>query len=334
MQPEDHPERSEDRDAHPADDGVEVVATPETLSETFSETTPPLTSPPHSRHLVPVADSPDHGYPNPANAPWEDIRRMYVQGIAVGPSLPDRQAVLDAVGEGDLLTRSRRGGGHNKVTKIGKISIVFPTREGIAAFFNVPVYQVRKRSNDEDWWTLQRIYRAQLHQQVSVRKNRERLVNVDKIDARGLRVAKIGLKMVEERLEMMTQTVEVMDGEVNPVSDYKELESLARAATVWHALGRRSLGFPTDKVGMVSDAGADLNLTEFGMYDDGTATPGDFSYPVLATPDGMAETQQSVTAELAKDDAERLAGFLQVLGRAQDASQSEEQQSEERAAEG
>jgi hypothetical protein len=305
------------------------------------------------RHLVPVGhNSSPHASLHPSSLPlsdpipWDRIRRFYVQGIACGPSYPDRTDVLAAIGRPNILAE-KHGPGRREYVRVGQVKIVFPNLPATAAFFGVPERLVLERSRDEDWWGLQRIYRAQLHQKQAIIKGQQRIIDVEAIDRRAFAVAKLGLRMVHERLEMMTQTVEVMDGDVNPVTDYKELESLARAASVWHQVGRRALGFPVDKVGIVGELGVGVAGqgelgTDFGLFDAAPAqTPAqtvdqqpwsEANFAAAMGPGGAGDmdddAKPSVSEELAKDDSERLLGFLTVLGRAQDASQQEEEAGE------
>lgn len=268
--------------------------------------------------------------PIPRNIPWDKIRRFYVQGIAVGPSYPDRSDILNAIGEDprhlDDVKYTR------KVTRVGQTRILFPAITQVALAYNLPHPLVVERARDEDWIALQRIYRSQLNQRIGHLKSQKRLLDVERIDRRAYAVARMGLKMVYDRLEMMAQTVEVMDGEVNPVTDYKEMESLSRATSVWHQVGRRALGFPVDKVGVVAELSGAMAGSEVGMWElgDPEVIHIDPENYAAAIPGSDAHTGQlddarpSVAEELSKDDAERLAGFLQVLGRAQDASAGDE----------
>jgi hypothetical protein len=163
-------------------------------------------------------------------------------------------------------------------------------------------------------------------------RSQRRLVNVDKIDARAYAVAKLGLKMIEERLQSLGDVVEVTEEGVGPIggaaASARELESLSRSAAVMHTLGRRALGFPVDKVGVVADPAAAGELG-VGVYDgevvdvgaDGERDMANYAV-ALGVPEGMTDAKTSVSDELGKDDAERLHGFLRTLGRAQDASES------------
>jgi hypothetical protein len=264
---------------------------------------------------------------SPTNIPWDKLRRLYVQGIACGPSYPDRTAILEACGE-DPAHLDDRKYGSRKITRIGRTNVLFPSMRGVAKAFGLPEMVVTERARDEDWVALQRIYRAQLNQRIGHIRSQKRLLDVERIDRRAYAVSRMGLKMVYDRLEMMSQTVEVMDGEVNPVADYKEMESLARATAVWHQVGRRALGFPVDKVGVVHEISGAMAGSEVGMWELGDpevihVDPENYSAAVVG--DGgvaaqLEDTRPSVAEELSKDDSERLHGFLSVLGRAQDAS--------------
>lgn len=272
--------------------------------------------------------------------PWDDIRRLYVQGIPCGPGLPDQTELLESVGEGDAFEKersygknsksARATGATHKITKVGKIKVVFPNIRNVARHFGAPEKPVQMRARDEDWYGLQRMYRAQLKQRAGNLRTRERLIDVDKIDRQALATAKMGLRMIRERMETMRQTVEVMDGAVHPVIDSRELESLARSAQVWHALGRRALGFPVEQTGVMKTQEA-LALSEMGLApvagfedDDDREVLELLGFVGRELEEGGLLTdgaRPSVASELARDDAERLHGFLSVLGRAQEASQ-------------
>lgn len=269
--------------------------------------------------------------------PWDDIRRLYVQGIRCdpGPVTPQVQRILDAVGEGDIFERERlrgektRIGGHTKITKVGSIKVVFPRIRGVAHYFGVSEKIVEARARHEDWYALQRMWRAQLKQKAGHLRVQGRLIDVDKIDRRAFAIARMGLKMIHERMQMLSMTVEVMDGEVRSTADAKELEGLARSAQVMHALGRRALGFPVEKVGAMTVRDA-AQLAEFGLTPVDGIEEDEMEILGQAEENGVAAlvegARTSVAAELAKDDAERLHGFLSVLGRAQEASRGEDEE--------
>jgi hypothetical protein len=279
---------------------------------------------PDRPRLVPV---PRDGELAATEPNWVEVRRLYVQGIACGPSYPNRDDILDRIGDRDPFVYKYGG---NRVTSVGKTKVLFPTLRGVAKAFGLGMGRVERRAHDEDWVGLQRIYRAQLSQRHGQWRSQRRLVNVDKIDARAYAVSKLGLKMIEERLQSLGDIVEVTEEGVGPVggaaASARELESLARAAGVMHTLGRRALGFPVDKVGVLADPAAAGELG-VGVYDgevvdiamDGETDNGNYAV-ALGVPEGMADTKTSVSEELSKDDAERLHGFLTMLGRAQDAS--------------
>lgn len=268
--------------------------------------------------------------------PWDDIRKLYVCGVVCGPGLPDRTEILSRIGQADVFEKkgSRNGSARRQIMRLGKFQVVFPDYYGVAAHFGVPTQHLIEKASEEDWAGLQKIYRAQLRQKAGNLRVQNRLANVEKLDERAYRVARQGLKMVAERLEMISETVEIIDGEVVTAMDVREMESLSRSAQVWHALGRRALGFPVDKVGVVA-AGDAASMAEHGLMPGAIEDEPDEQLALLGiTSGGIADsggsvaeltgsTQTSITGELAKDDATRLHGFLTVLGRAQDASQTD-----------
>lgn len=267
--------------------------------------------------------------------PWEDVRKLYVQGVVCGPGLPDRTELLERIGQPDIFEKkgSREGSARRQIMRLGKFSVVFPDYMGVAAHFGVPSQHVIDKAREEDWAGLQKIYRAQLRQKAGSLRVRDRLANVEKLDERAHRVAKQGLKMVAERMELIASTVEVLDTDAGPqivsAMDVRELESLGRSAQMWHALGRRALGFPVDKVGVVasSDAAA---MGEFGLMPGAIEDEAEDQLTVLGIGESSGSVlelasadNQSVTSELARDDAARIHKFLSVLGRAQDASRTD-----------
>lgn len=303
-----------------------------------------------------LAALPPASGPQPPPIPWEDIRRLYVQGIPTGPGLPDQSELLASVGEGDVFDREasrvlsqsshpRPRGSYAKITTVGRIKVVFPNVRGVANHFGVPERIVSERARDENWYDLQRLWRAQLRKKSGDVRTQQRLREVERIDKRALSIAQLGLQMVHARMTEMRETVDVVQegGQIiHTGGDSREMESLARSAQVWHALGRRALGFPVDKVGVMGAADA-VQLADIGLGPlDGIEPDGPELLEALGmgsavpglTGDGPPESEgsqlmgmdkPSVAAELAKDDAERLHGFLTVLGRAQEASRAEDE---------
>lgn len=282
-----------------------------------------------------VATSPD----------WAEVRRLYVQGIPCGPGMPDRADLLASLGLSGVLDKKgsqRHGNAVRQITRLGKFRVVFPGLEHVGRHYNIPAWPdspLHSRAKEEDWAGLQAIYRAQLRQRQGTLRARGRLSAVEKIDHRAFNVARIGLKLVEDRLRMISETVEVMDdGQVisgAAAVDTREMESLARTAQAMHTLGRRALGFPVDKVGVVG-VGDAMELAEHGLSPVGGVIDEEEEDAALGrelsvglgnveSAEGVAALHpiESATGEMARDDATRLHGFLTVLGRAQEASASD-----------
>lgn len=290
--------------------------------------------------LVPVRGC---ATPSPA-LDWVEVRRLYVQGIPCGPGMPDRTELLASLGLAGVLDKkgSRNGNPVRQITRLGKFRVVFPGLEGVGAHLGIPAWPASplyERAKEEDWAGLQAIYRAQLRQRQGTLRARGRLSAVEKIDHRAFNVARIGLKLVEDRLRMISETVEVMDdGQIisgAAAVDTREMESLARTAQAMHALGRRALGFPVDKVGVVG-VGDAMELAEHGLGALGGVVDEEEEDAALGhelaaglghgdTAEGVAALHpiESPSGEMARDDATRLHGFLTVLGRAQEASTSD-----------
>lgn len=289
---------------------------------------------PEAAPVNPVKPRVNHPYPKDPTIPWDDIRALFVNGITVGPGLPDRTRVLELVGEADALIRPNL---KSSVTRVGKFKVIFPSMNGVSDYFLISTKQVQTRAQAEGWRNLRQIYRAQLQQKHAQAKTRQRLIQVEKIDRRAHATATLGLKMVYERLEMLTSVVDMADGEMRMMADPREMDSLAKAAQTFHSLGRRALGFPAEQVGVMKAPDA-AELAGYGLVfageiedDDAVAVEalgpqtrfdGGLASHELAG--GMVDDKPSIATELAKDDAERLHGFLTVLGRAQEASQQED----------
>lgn len=209
---------------------------------------------------------------------WEAMRRMYVEGIP--------EDLDDPEGDRKYVTLSE-----------------------VAKKFGVTDVRVRERSAKEHWQEARATYQSQMIRRRLSRRSMHMARESVEFDARTLSLAKEGMKVVAARIGEIGQRVEeftektriakqraalgdktaapILNSDLRSIFSAKELETLAKAGSMWHELGRKALG---DDAVRVEHSGV-----------------GGTPIEVEVTP---------ITAEMAKGDPDRLAAFLQAAQRA------------------
>lgn len=179
----------------------------------------------------------------PRHYDWPAIRRRYVEGVI-----------------------DREGG----VTD-------WPTLDACAEHFGVAANRVRERSAEEGWRAQRSAWQAQLEATRRQAKLAAMSKEATQIDGAALQTAKVGLGLVQHRLQQIAAQRDVV-----PV-DAQEQQRLAQAADLWHKVGLRAVGDPeTHRIELTGAGGAPIEIA----------------------------------AELRRDDPSRMAGVLGVLAQA------------------
>lgn len=184
---------------------------------------------------------------------------------------------------------------------------VFLNLKDLAERMEVPLQLMRVRSADERWFEQREQYQLRL----SKSKQTKRILELSKesvdFDSKSLGLAKLGMAMVtarmseiarevqdsqrrrEDALKMAQQGHLIDPNDLETVIDAKELDTLSRAANQWQILGQKALGTDIQRMEIQQDIQANIDVD------------------IEVT---------SISAELGRDDPERLAQFLQAAKRA------------------
>ncbi len=170
---------------------------------------------------------------------------------------------------------------------------------------NVPVQRLRQRCADERWYEQREQYQVKLAKRRQTKRILELSSQSVDFDASSLKVAKLGIGMVTARMSEIARDVQMQQAkreealklsqagfDIDPadletVIDAKEMEMLSRAANQWQTLGQRALGTDIQRHEITQEVSMDIDVAV-----------------------------TSVSAELSRDDPERLAAFLQAAKRA------------------
>lgn len=177
----------------------------------------------------------------------------------------------------------------------------------IAERFNIPVQRVRERGADERWYEQRNEYQLRMAKARQTKRILELSGESVDFDSKSLNVAKLGMAMVTARMSEIARDVkdqqrrredainQQMQGlpvdpeDLETVIDAKELNTLAQSAVMWQQLGQKALGTDIQRMEIQQDIQQNIDVD------------------VQVT---------SISAELGRDDPERLAGFLQAAKRA------------------
>lgn len=182
---------------------------------------------------------------------WESIKRDYVEGIG------------DRDGE-----------------------IFWPNLRELSEVHNVPYNRVREHAAKDGWSEQRSAYQSHV-EKTRQRKRAEHLAKeaVD-LDATALRMSKVGMQLVSERLGEVANAVmerrreeerqreagqppDIFGAVFSPSVDAREQEQLARAAAGWHALAGKALGeVPTTRTEVTGAEGVELSITQRLQEDD------------------------------------------------------------------
>jgi hypothetical protein len=172
----------------------------------------------------------------------------------------------------------------------------------LAEHFDIPYQRVKERSASKRWTERRLQAQTELEQARQKSRQRELVKGAVEFDEKALSVAKIGIGLVQSQLaqiagDLRAANERVADArrrmeagekvekwELYSAVNYREMEGLSRAAETFQNIGRRALGTDGEKL--------DINV------------------------EGNIEHAVSVSQELQRDDAERLASMLVALERA------------------
>lgn len=175
---------------------------------------------------------------------------------------------------------------------------------------DVPLQRIRERAAEERWYDQREQYQLKVAKQRQTRRVLELAGQSVEFDSRALETAKLGMHVVTTRMQEIAAEIEELKErrddylarieagedipEIDMVSissaiDARELEMLARAAIAWQQLGHKAMGTDVTRMEIQHDIQANIDVD------------------VEVT---------SISAELSRDDPERLAAFLQAAKRA------------------
>jgi len=178
---------------------------------------------------------------------------------------------------------------------------VWPSMTETAELLDVPRNRLSERASAEHWKVERSAYQAHL-EAVKQRKRLDALAQdaVD-VDSNALRAAKLGMQLGVQRLGEIAKEVQRKakdeseraaaglepDAFAQPAVNAGELGSLASAVGQWHAIARKALGEVETVRTEITGAGG-----------------------------GPIESSMDITAELMRDDPDRLAGIFIAMERA------------------
>lgn len=168
----------------------------------------------------------------------------------------------------------------------------------LADYKDIPVQRLRQRSSDEQWYELRQQYQLKLARTRQTKRILELSKESVDFDSRSLDLAKEGMALVTTRVSEIAREVReneirrqvlleqgALPDEMTTVIDARELDVLARAASQWQSLGQKAMGTDVQRLEVQQNIDVDMEVT-------------------------------SISAELGRDDPERLAAFLQAAKRA------------------
>lgn len=189
----------------------------------------------------------------------------------------------------------------------GKEEATFYNLKELAERMNVPVVRMREKSSEERWYEQREQYQLRAAKARQTKRILELSGESVDFDSKSLNLAKLGMAMVTARMSEIARDVkdqtrrreeaiqqQLAGNPVDPedlqtVIDARELNTLALAATQWQQLGQKALGTDVQRMEIQQDIQHNI----------------DVDVEVL-----------SISAELGRDDPERLASFLQAAKRA------------------
>lgn len=172
---------------------------------------------------------------------------------------------------------------------------------------DVPLQRIRERAADERWYDQREQYQLRIAKARQTKRVLELAGESVDFDSKSLELAKLGIGMVtarmaeiarevkeaqirrEEALKLQATGFAVDPEDLKTVIDARELDTLSRAATQWQQLGHKAMG---------------TDITRMEVQHE---VQGSIDIDVEVT---------SISAELGRDDPERLAAFLQAAKRA------------------
>lgn len=170
----------------------------------------------------------------------------------------------------------------------------FMNLKELSAHLNIPVQRLRQRSSDESWYEMRQQYQLKAAKARQTKRILELSRESVDFDAKSLDLAKEGMALVTTRVSEIARNVlhlealraeGVTDDLPDTAVDARELDTLARAAGQWQALGQKAMGTDVQRLEVQQSIDVDMEVT-------------------------------SISAELGRDDPERLAAFLQAAKRA------------------
>lgn len=174
-----------------------------------------------------------------------------------------------------------------------------------AKHWKIPLPTLQQKAAKERWYDQRRSYQHDLEGAKRSRRISELQSESVDFDSSALKTAKLGVSMVSARMAEIAQDYQerkrvrdaaierarqgglIDPGELATVIDGKELDTLARAASQWHALGQRALGLDVQRHEITGTDGQPIEVS----------------------------AQVSVTEELERDNPDRLASFITVVQR-------------------
>lgn len=184
---------------------------------------------------------------------------------------------------------------------------LFVNMKEIAERFNIPVQRVREKGAEERWYEQRDQYQLRMAKARQTKRILELSGESVDFDSKSLNLAKLGMAMVtarmseiardvkdqqrirEDALQQQAAGIPVDPEDLQTVIDARELNTLAQAAVQWQQLGQKALGTDIQRMEIQQEIQQNIDV-------DVSVT--------------------SISAELGRDDPERLAGFLQAAKRA------------------
>lgn len=172
---------------------------------------------------------------------------------------------------------------------------------------SIPVQRIRERAADERWYEQRESYQLRMVKARQAKRVLELAGESVDFDSKSLDLAKLGIGMVtarmaeiarevqeaqrkrEEALKLQAAGFDANPKDLKTVINARELDMLSKAALQFQEVGQKALGTDVQRVDIHHDINADIDVD------------------VQVT---------SISAELSRDDPERLAAFLQAAKRA------------------
>jgi len=171
----------------------------------------------------------------------------------------------------------------------------------------VPVQRIRERAADERWYEQRENYQLRMVKARQAKRVLELAGESVDFDSKSLDLAKLGIGMVtarmaeiarevqesqrrrEEALKLQAAGFDANPKDLKTVISARELDMLSKAALQFQEVGQKALGTDVTRMEITQDIHTDIDVD------------------VQVT---------SISAELSRDDPERLAAFLQAAKRA------------------